>query len=139
MARGRGFAGEHLMNTNEITYNNMSAKLIEVLPILQKPYEAELKYWGSDTPGPHNIFGHQFLIPHLYSLIDAGTQADALRDFFKFVELLATNPDREVRAVVSITLMSSVCADARFPRIERLLGDETRKICDEILGHRIKN
>lgn len=126
------------MEYKDVTYNNMSDRLIDVLPELKEKYLAELEWWEGDTPGPHNIFGHQLLMPYIYFLLDSSDYRTELERLFNFVELLAGHPDKDVRDVVATTVMPNICGNkTRIKVAKKYLGENTKKICKLILGHEI--
>lgn len=73
--------------SNIVTYGNVCEMLVECMPELKEAFEAELRWWGSERPGPHVVYG-DILNPYLDALLQSGDEA-ALRRVFDFLEVLS--------------------------------------------------
>ncbi len=85
-----------------IPYDDISNALVEYLPELREVYEAELKWWGDEQPGPHVIYG-DILNPYIDRLLQS-EEAVALRRVFDFLEMLARSEDLRVQELVAVTV-----------------------------------
>lgn len=116
----------------EITYQNLGDKLVEAVPELRSQYEQELKWWGEEEPGAHNIYG-DVLNPYLLSLLKSGTQENTLKRIFAFLEKLANHEDVHVQEVVAATVCERLVGDKElWAKARKYMGPKTLQICREI-------
>lgn len=114
-----------------ITYENVSDALAEYLPELREAYEAELKWWGDERPGPHVVYG-DILNPYLNQLLRSDQEA-ALQHVFAFLEMLALSEDRRVQEIVAVTVCEHLGNDDELlRRARRYMGPATLKHSDDV-------
>jgi len=114
-----------------VTYENAADKLVESLPELNESYQAELKWWGTDRPGPHIIYG-DILNPYIDRLLQAGEEA-GLRRVFAFLEALSQNEDKRVQELVAVTVCEYLGNDPKKLQAARqFMGPATLKISEEV-------
>lgn len=115
-----------------ITYDNLGEKLVEALPELRSAYEAELREWVSDKPGPHVIYG-DVLNPHLLALLESGGSEETLCRIFAFLERLANHEDVHVQEVVAVTVVARLLGNkALLNRARQCMGAATLRISHEM-------
>jgi hypothetical protein len=114
-----------------VRYEDVSDKLMEHVPELREAYEAELKWWGNDQPGPHVVYG-DVLNPYIDRLLQSGDQA-ALRRVFAFLEILSCCEDQRVQELVAVTVCEHLGDDEeRLRDARRFMGPATLKHCDDV-------
>ena len=119
----------------DITYENLPAQLVEAVPELGPQYETELKWWGAEDPGAHNIFG-DVLNPYLRSLLQSGNQEELLRRIFAFLERMANHEDIRVQEVVAVTVCEDLGSNIELLRqARRYMGPTTRRFSHEIQAY----
>ena len=120
------------MAKDEITYENMSTRLIEAFPQLRSDYSE----WV-EPDGPHVVYG-VVLNPYLESLLkeETGEIDSLLRRIFEFVETLASHADVMVRQVVAVTILESLWGDYLWERAHTFMGPRTRVIARAVDGNR---
>jgi hypothetical protein len=123
----------------DVTFENMSDKLVEVVPALKEAYLKELAWWKGQDPGAHNIFSNTVLLPHIDSLLDSSGHDGELHIIFDFLEFLANHSDVRVQEVISVSVMECICSyPDKLRKVQRFLGPECRKFCKAILGDKYK-
>lgn len=137
IATDKLFTGHHRKATTpltEMTYENMSERLIELLPELRPGYEETMEWWDGDTPGNHVIYG-DLLNPYLLSLLEQGGESEALRRIFDFLEVIANHSDSDVRGVLTATVLWRLGGRKDLlPEASKYMGPETLE-----LHHRIES
>jgi hypothetical protein len=114
-----------------IFYNELGARLVDVLPELRVAYEAECEAWEDEIPGAHVIYG-DLLMPYLTTLLDRGEDAK-LRQVFTFLELLAQSENVHIQEVVAFTVCESLLDDkARVEKARAYMGEATLRISHEV-------
>ena len=88
---------------SDITFDNMSYKLIEAIPELQQECAEDLQYWINHMNMAHIIYG-DVLNPFLITLLESGKREELLKRIFTFLEVLANHDDVRVREVVAATV-----------------------------------
>lgn len=117
----------------KLTYENLSSKLVEIVPEIREKYEEKLKWWDDETPGPHIIYG-DVLTPYLISLIESkGDHDEILKRIFDFLEVLAKHEDEHVQEVVAVTVCERLIDNKRWiQKAREYMGTETLKISYEM-------
>jgi hypothetical protein len=119
------------MSTQNITYENVGAKLVEKLPELKEKYERELSYWGNDFTG-YIVF---FVVvnPHLEALLDSPeANRAALQGIFEFFERMAVSQDMEAVNLLWVEVLEMLVANPpRLAMVWPLMGERTRKLTRE--------
>src|SRR3990172_1986422 len=117
-----------------IRYDDLSRALIERVPELQARYDAELRAWGDETPGPHIVFG-DVLYPALAAALRSNEREELIKRSFAFLEELANDSDDQIQNVVAV----SVCEQFALGGDEWLLakareymGESTLRFTREI-------
>lgn len=118
-----------------ISWENINEKLIENVPELKKKYEEEVKWWGSDKPGAHNIYG-AVLCPYFEELLlskTIGQNEEILIRIFKFMEELANNQDVKIQEVVYATVLEYLMDNKPLIlKAKEYMGDTTLKFLREL-------
>ena len=99
-------------------------------------YEALLRDWGGELPGPHVVFG-DVLNPYLIRLLSASESADqhaaVLRRIFALLERMARHDDVLVQEVVVATVCERVGSDpAALAAGRRYMGEATRRLSEDV-------
>lgn len=114
-----------------IDYDHMIELLVKHVPEIAAKCELELRWWGTETPGPHVVYG-DVLNPHVDELIQSGDEV-GLRRVFDFVERLARSSDPRVAEVVAVTVCEHLGANAaRLQAARRFMGPVTHEISLEV-------
>ncbi len=117
---------------SEITYHNLAEKLVEAIPELKSQYEQELKWWGDEEPGAHNIYG-DLLTPYLISLLKSDAQEETLRQIFVFLEKLANHDDVHVQEVVAFSILEQLGGDRELlMKARKYAGPKTLQFSHEV-------
>jgi hypothetical protein len=113
----------------------MSEKLVEAIPELKAGYEEELKWWGKEEAGAHNIYGdllNPYLLSSLKSEPRSQTQEDILKRVFAFLEELANHDDPHVQEVVAVTVLERLYGAGLLEKARRYMGPATLQMSKEI-------
>src|SRR5215203_1333542 len=97
----------------KITYLTLADRLLEVVPELRDAYNEELKWWAPDQPGPHIIYG-DLLNPYLTSLLESGSNPDALKRIFGLLEEIIGNPNEPIRSVAAASVLEYLWSEKRW-------------------------
>lgn len=119
---------------SEITFENMSEKLVEAIPELKPAYEKELEWWHGEEAGAHNIYSevlNQYLISLLQSEVNPETE-ESLRRIFKFLEELSNHQDVRVQEVVGVTVIERLHGAGLLERARQYMGPATLQMSREI-------
>jgi hypothetical protein len=87
-----------------LSYDDLSSKLIEEFPELRARYEDELKWWDSEKPGQHIVYGDIFT-PFLVELLESGKDHERLERAFALIEALISSEDVRVQEVAVVTVL----------------------------------
>jgi len=87
-----------------LSYDDLSSKLIEEFPELRTQYEAELKWWGSEKPGQHIVYGDIFT-PFLVELLESGQERHRIERAFALIETMLSSEDVRVQEVAVVTVL----------------------------------
>jgi hypothetical protein len=118
-------------SSSHVRYDNIVPMLISSVPELAKAYEAEARWWGGETPGPHIVYG-DVLNPYIDRSLDDRDDA-ALHRVFDLVETLAMSDDVHVQEVVAFTICEHLREDPRRLQLaERYMGVTTLRICHDL-------
>lgn len=119
--------------SKEITFENMSARLVEAIPELRDSYKKELAWWRDEKPGAHNIYGDVFT-PHLVSLLKTEGNEDKLTQAFQFIEELANHEDDRVQEVVAVTILEYLWGHEHhlLTRARRFMGGMTMGLLKKV-------
>lgn len=117
---------------SEITFDNMSYKLVEAIPELRQERGEDLEYWKSHMNMAHIIYG-DVLNPFLISLLESGEKEELLKRIFAFLERLANHEDVRVREVVSVTVCERLGNEKEWiERARKYMGPNTLRLCHEV-------
>jgi hypothetical protein len=120
---------------SEITFENMSDKLVEALPELKLAYEKELEWWRGEEAGAHNIYS-EILNPFLISLLQSESRSQAeeqiLKRAFAFLEGLANHSEPHVQEVVGATVIERLYGAGLLEKARRYMGPATLQMSREI-------
>lgn len=119
---------------SDITYANLSKKLVETIPELLPQYEKELAWWGGEEPGPHNIYG-DVLNPYLITLLRSEPTPDneeVLNRIFAFLEVLSNQDDVHIPEVVGVTVIEVLLGVGLLEIARRYMGPRTLQMSREI-------
>lgn len=119
---------------SEITFENVSEKLVEAIPELKPAYEKELEWWHGEEAGAHNIYAevlNQYLISLLQSEANPETE-ESLRRIFKFLEELSNHQDVRVQEVVAVTVIERLYGADLLEKARRYIGPATLQMSREI-------
>lgn len=119
---------------SEITFENMSEKLVEAIPELKPAYEKELQWWRGEEAGAHNIYA-EVLNTHLLSLLESvvDTQTEeTLSRIFKFLEELSNHEDIRIQEVVGVTVIERLYGAGLLEKARRYMGPATLQMSREI-------
>ena len=113
-------------------YEDLSDKLMEVVPELRPAYEKELAWWGDDQPGQHVVYG-DVLNPYLISLLESGDNPETLRRIFDLLEKMANHPDVLVQQVVAVTVCEQLTdREEWITEAWPYMGSKTRELAKEV-------
>ena len=90
--------------STRLRYDDLSSKLIEEFPELRARYEDEIKWWGSERPGQHIVYGDIFT-PFLLELLQSGKDRHRLERAFALIEALLSSEDVKVQEVAVVTVL----------------------------------
>ena len=117
------------------TYDRLDRQLVSAMPELADRYDALLRAWGDEAPGPHVVFGdvlNPFLLGLLASEESAAPHATTLRRVFAFLERLAQDGDPRVQEIVWATVCERLGDDPDvLARGRRYMGEATRRLSHE--------
>ena len=114
-----------------VSYEETSEKLLEYVPELRESYEAESRWWGSDKPGPHVVYG-EVLNPYIDRLLESGDEA-RLGSVFAFLELLSCSADKRVQELVTVTVCEHLGTNPELLRkARRYMGPATLKHSEDV-------
>lgn len=117
---------------DEITFENMSDKLAELVPSFKLKYIKELEEWGNERPGAHYIYGLLFC-PYLEDLLKFRKSEAEIARLFKFIEDLANNKDVKVQEVVCVTILEYFMDNKPLIlKAKEYMGDTTLKFLREL-------
>jgi len=106
--------------------------LVDAVPELRSQYEQEVKWWGEEEPGAHNIYG-DLLTPHLISLLKSDEQEDTLKRIFALLEKLANHEDVHVQEVVAFSVLEQLGGDKELlQKARRYMGPKTLQFSHEV-------
>jgi hypothetical protein len=114
-----------------LVYEQAAERLVQFVPELRDAYQLELKWWGSETPGPHVVF-EDILNPYIDRLLAADDE-HALRRVFAFIEILSTATDTRLQDLVAVAVCEHLGGDvARLDSVRRFVGPATLKILNKV-------
>lgn len=118
----------------QIRYEDVDAVMLEAMPELRAAYEAELATWDDDEqPGMYNIYDN-VLVPHLITLLEVGTDTNALERVFSLVETLDAQEDVRVRELIGISVLEYLISkDAWLTTARRYMGPQTWHTIQEMM------
>ncbi len=120
------------MKAEDISWSNVSMKLIEFVPELRPEYEELLKRPDGYMPGPYYFYG-DMLDPFLMSLLQSAGHESRLKEIFEFLEILANHPDEQIPGMVQVTVCEYLFHDLKaLDRAYQLMGPTTRSFIDSI-------
>jgi hypothetical protein len=90
--------------STRLRYEDLSSKLVEEFPELRRRYEDEIKWWGSEKPGQHVVYGDIFT-PFLVELLESGKDRHRLARAFALIETLLSSEDVKVQEVAVVTVL----------------------------------
>jgi len=129
------FGNSKVNNLSEITFENMSDKLVEAVPELSAAYEKELAWWRGEEAGAHNIYS-EILNPFLLSLLKSESKSEdteeMLKTIFAFLEVLAEHSDAHVQEVVGATVIEFLYGAGLLERARNYMGPATLQMSREI-------
>ena len=121
----------------ELTYEDLSERLVTTLPELQRAYD-ELLSWSRDgKPGPHVVYG-DVLNPYLITLLETHSdeEYEVLRRIFDFLEVLANHEDKLVRQVAAVTVLERLWGlGDRWKVAQTFMGPETRRLAKTVASN----
>lgn len=116
----------------QITFQNMNEKLIEVVPELKECYKKELKWWGNEKPPVHVLYAN-LLNMYLMKLLESGNKEEILKRIFGFLEILANNKEKHVQEVVTVTVCEKLLDDkGLLKKARKYMGQKTLYFSKEI-------
>jgi hypothetical protein len=108
-----------------ISYEELVSQLMEALPELRRPIEAEYAKWHPDVPSQNIIF-RDFFNPFLIDAVKRGDRESARR-VYAFLERMVCCQDIRVSEIVAYTVFEGLLSkDDIFKKIERNLGKFTK-------------
>ena len=82
----------------------------------------------SSAPGPHWLYD-EVLNPYVRRLLDGEVESEqTLKRIFDFIEHLSASADKEVRAVVTDTILAALEGEPRLAVARRYMGPATRRL-----------
>jgi hypothetical protein len=125
--------GDPPVKSRPITYETMTAALVEELPELKPIYDRELERWEEEM-GQHVMYRYVMYSAIEAELKDAHPNENLLRKIFDFLELLADHSDMRVRAVAQESVCGKICSDeVVLQKALRFMGKRTRELCGLII------
>jgi hypothetical protein len=115
-----------------MTPESLVEALVRAAPELEAAVEGELDLWKPERPGVHIVFG-DILTPYILRLLQDGDAGRRLIDIFKFLELLAADPDKQIQEVVQMSVCERLGDDQEVLRKARsYMGPATLQLSREI-------
>ena len=123
------------MRHQDINYDNMVRKIAEAVPELKPYYERQIAYWRDEPPPVHTAYSQMVFDTLAAALRQSDrSQDDFLKRLFKFLELLATHPDKEIQNVVYVSVCEHICSDELvLQKSQNFMGKTTREFCRDII------
>jgi hypothetical protein len=120
---------------SEITFENMSEKLVEAIPELRPAYEKELEWWKGQDAGAHNIYSevlNLYLLSSLKSKSRSQVEDATIKRVFAFLEELSNHNDPHVQEVVGATVLERLYGAGLLEEARRYMGPATLQMSREI-------
>jgi hypothetical protein len=118
-----------------LTYRRLNEALIEAVPELRVPYEAERRLWRDAQPGPHVVYA-DILGRFLVAELESGARKKLLRRIFAFLEDLAMHPDVQVQEVVQQEVCADLCGYQPWgARRDKYIQPRTLTLMQEYCDH----
>lgn len=116
------------MKNTEITFQNMSDKLVELFPELKGRHEAETQWLDKDN---HYLIYSFVFYRFIEDMFKSGNEdGPLLRRMFDFVELLVNHQDLEVRDVIHHSICTKiVSSELVLQKAQKYMGKETKELC----------
>ncbi|MEW6141996.1 MAG: hypothetical protein AB1597_02420 [Chloroflexota bacterium] len=117
-----------------MTYKDLVDNLIKAVPEIADAYNKYLKWSGRtrDDPLPHVVFGDVLLQRFLLEELSTMKNTELLNRIFDFFELMAVSDDKDVRDVLSDTVLERIGDDKRILENARsLMRRNTRELSDK--------
>lgn len=112
----------------DVTYDNVVARLIEAVPELQDEYKALVAKWKDELPGCYIVYEDLFVeyIVGLSTDQEPEAARDALKRAFAHLEILSLSKADKVRCLVEVGVLESLFArEDCMRRLERYMGPAT--------------
>jgi hypothetical protein len=114
--------------SSDIAYDNANAALGEALPELKDAVTRLYAYATVEPPGPHWLYD-EVLNPYLRRLLDGQVENEqTLKRIFDFIEHLSASGDKQVREIVTDTILAALEGEPRLVLARRYMGPATRRL-----------
>ena len=122
------------MKHSDITFQNMTQKLLEAVPELKSFHDRALAAEGGEWTGKHIAY-HEVVSKAVKEALRSEVVDDCLlHKIFDFVEMLATHPAEHVQEVVHDSVCEPICSDELVrQRAGKYIGPATKNFCKGII------
>jgi hypothetical protein len=116
----------------DVAYEQANSMLVEALPELGAAVQQALHDARPEEPGPHTLYD-EALNPYIARLLDKTQETEeALTRVFAFVERLSESTDKNVREVVTDTILAALEREPRLARARPYMGPATRRLLKKV-------
>lgn len=116
------------MNSSEITFENMSDKLVEVFPELKDRHDKETEWLDSDN---HYLLYSFVFYRYIEDMLKSPNPNDQiLHRMFEFIEQLVAHENLDVRDVAHHSICTKiVSSELVLQKAQKYMGAQTKKLC----------
>ena len=112
----------------DTAYEQANSLLIQALPELGAAVQQALHDARPEEPGPHTLYD-EALNPCIAKLLDAHQETEErLTRVFGFIERLSASTDKNVREIVTDTILAALEGEPRLALARRYMGPATRRL-----------
>jgi hypothetical protein len=114
-------------------YETLIKELTNSFPEMKELINEELEREASfNEPLPHVFFGYVFN-PFILEELASMRNKELLKRMFKFLELMAISKDKDVKGVLTATILERLGDDKNIlERARKLMGKETSKLSHQV-------
>lgn len=124
------------MRREDISFKNMTEKLLEAIPELRAFHDRALTLAEPDGEwsGPHIAYEEVVSKAIKEQLRQEKPDERLLRKIFDFLEMLANHPEEHVQEVVHNSICEPICSDEMtLQRARKFMGPTTKDFCKAIV------
>ncbi|MBI5624484.1 MAG: hypothetical protein HY924_11960 [Elusimicrobia bacterium] len=124
------------MNPKNITFENMTEKLLEAIPELRASHDRVLALVEPDGVWSGQHIAYEEVVSKTIKELLLREKPDErlLRKIFDFVEMLASHPEEHVQEVIHNSVCEPICSDElTLQRARNYMGPATKEFCKSIV------